>query len=316
MKKDNSIKGVSDMINIPEEVIKDIVSKHTTNETNINMDKYYPDDDVVKNMSFEDIVRDICEKGDIDEKGAEKLIYKYRNNKIIDITEEFDNTMDDLVSNIGKLRELVRDIVNRDLTTKISNLDYIEPAQCNVYINHVMCHIYEENPDNINDRFSGRLDVSFISNRSSDNIVSINVSNFIKCYTKSNTVKNYHISYEVLIWCYLDEYDIDSLIKFIFDNTTRRVISEFNFNELDDTIWCLPTTMRHIKKIANKYSGLIKYSNTKFSNGASEMSTINMTFNLGEYMNTAVSEFNNEFSDLDDEDDDEDYLDDEDEEEE
>lgn len=227
-----------------------------------------------------------------------------------------DDVIDDTVTDVDKLSKLVRGIVNDDLATKISGLDYIEPSQCNVYLSHIMCHIYEENPDNINDRFSGRLDVSFISNRSSDNIVSINVSNFIKCYTKSNTVKNYHISYEVLIWCYLDEYDIDSLIKFIFDNTTRRVISEFNFNELDDTIWCLPTTMRHIKKIANKYSGLIKYSNTKFSNGASEMSTINMAFNLGDDMNTAVSEFNNEFSHLDDEDDDEDYLDDEDEEEE
>lgn len=223
-----------------------------------------------------------------------------------------DDVIDDTVTDVDKLSKLVRGIVNNDLATKISGLDYIEPSQCNVYLSHIMCQIYEENPDNINDRFSGRLDASFISNRSSDNIVSINVSNFIKCYTKSNTVKNYHISYEVLIWCYLDEYDIDSLIKFIFDNTTRRVISEFNFNELDDTTWCLPTTMRHIKKIANKYSGLIKYSNTKFSNGASEMSTINMTFNLGDDMNTAVSEFNNEFSHLDDEDDDEDYLDDED----
>lgn len=277
------------------------------------MGKEFDDiDGVVKTKLFEDTIRDIIENGVVNDEMevVEKYVFNNTHNKPINTTESDDDVINDTVTDVDKLNKLVRGIINDNLATKISGLDYIEPSQCNVYISHIMCNVYEENPDNINDRFSGRLDVSFISNRSSDNIVSINVSNFIKCYTKSNTVKNYHISYEVLIWCYLDEYDIDSLIKFIFDNTTRRVIIEFNFNELDDTTWCLPTTMRHIKKIANKYSGLIKYSNTKFSNGASEMSTINMTFNLGEDMNTAVSEFNNEFSHLDDED--EDYLDDED----
>ena len=277
-------------------------------------------------MSVEDMIRDICEKGDIDEEGTEKLISKYRNNKVVDVTELSDiirNTpgnlnfnedhtsnstteetisddeIDDTVSDTAKLRELVKEIVNRDLVAEMLDLDYIKPAQCDAHINRIMCHMYEENPDNIDDRFSGRLDVTFISNRSRDNIVSINVSNFIKCYTKSNIVKMYHISYDVLVYCYLDGYDINRLIRYIFNHTTRRFISEFNFNEVDDTVWNLPTTMRHIKKIANKYAGLIKYSNTKFRTGTSKMSIRNMSFDLGEDMNTAVSEFDNEFRHLD-----------------
>lgn len=311
------------------------------------MGKEFDDMNEIKDMGVEDMLRDICEKGDISEEDTEMLISKYRNNKVIDVTDvmndirstieannftkehisditskyvtdsnidigenypNIDNTsgestsddeIDDTVSKVDRLNKIVRETIYDDLRTKLSEKDFIEPSNCDVYLSHIMCHMYEVNPDTINDRFTGKLEVSFIANRSSDNIVTINVSNFITCYTKSNVVKTYHISYCVLVWCYLDGYDTNSLIKFIFNTTTRRFINEFKFNEIDDTPWNLPTTMRHIKKIANKYSGLIKYSNSKFSNGTGKVSIRNMSFNLGNDMNDAVTEFDNEFSDLD-----------------
>lgn len=274
--KNNSINGVSDIINIPEEDIKNIVSSKTTNGTTINIDECHPDADkfTVTNNDEE------CEEDENNSDDAE---------------------IDKTVSDVDKLNKLVREIIYDDFNKKLNMKDFIKPSGRDVYLSHIMCNMYEVNSDTINDRFSGKLEVSIIADRSSDNITTINVSNLITCYTKSNVVKTYHISYCVLVWCYLDGYDTNILINFIFNTTTRRFINEFKFNEIDDTPWNLPTTMRHIKKIANKYAGLIKYSNSKFSNGTGKVSIRNMSFNLGKDMNDVVTEFDNEFKDLDSE---------------